>query len=288
MKSGTTYLNKLLGTHPAIYMCAPEEPSYFVNPRQLRSVWPGAWDLGLWRSEENYLKLFRSSGDAVVLGEASTNYTKRPFISGVPERIHRFNPDARFIYLLRDPVQRTISHYWHMVRYHAERRPMLEAIKTEPQYLDVSNYAMQLAPYLELFGPSRGMIVTFEQLTRAPMTTMRQVFDWLGVDRTEVDIPGLYVPENVTPEILRMAAWGGILQHIGRSRPFRFLGPWFPRTVRETAVRFATHRVERNAIETSHVMNFLRPIQSAQTEILTRLIERKFPEWTTLQPLALS
>jgi len=135
MKPGTTYLNKLLGAHPSIFMCSPEEPSYFVDQKQLRRLWPEAWDLGFWRSEDYYLRLFQSSGDAVVVGEASTNYTKRPLVYGVPERIHRFNPDSRFIYLLRDPNQRTISHYWHMVRFGAERRPMLEAIRTEPQYL---------------------------------------------------------------------------------------------------------------------------------------------------------
>src|SRR5947209_2003031 len=75
MKSGTTYLNKLLGAHPEIFMCAPEEPSYFVQPRQLRTLWPEAWDQGFWRSEENYLQLFQASGDALHLGEASTNYT---------------------------------------------------------------------------------------------------------------------------------------------------------------------------------------------------------------------
>jgi hypothetical protein len=284
MKSGTTYLNKLLGAHPAIFMCSPEEPSYFVDQKQLRRLWPEAWDLGFWRDEHHYLQLFRSSGDAVVLGEASTNYTKLPLVSGVPERIHAFNPDARFIYLLRDPVQRTMSHYWHMVRYHTERRPMLEAFRTEPQYLDVSNYAMQLTPYLELFGPSRVMVVTFEQLTRAPMMTMRQLCDWLGVGGMAADTPGLYMAENVTPEVLRMAAWGGVLQHVRRSRPFRSLTPWLPRTLRERTVRFATRRVERGTIETSHAMNFLRPIQTEQTAILKRLIGREFPEWTTLQP----
>jgi len=282
MKSGTTYLNKLLDAHPAIFMCSPEEPSYFVDPKQLRILWPEAWDLGFWRDEEHYLRLFRSSGDAAVLGEASTNYTKRPLISGVPERIHTFNPDARFIYLLRDPVQRTLSHYWHMVRYHAERRPMLEAIRTDSQYLDVSNYAMQLTPYLELFGASRVMVVTFEQLTRNPAMTMRQVYDWLGVDGAEVDIPGLDVAENVTPEVLRMAAWRGVLQHVRRSRPFRLLTPSLPRTLRERAVQFATHHVDRRTFDASQATNFLRPLQTRQTESLTRLVGRRFPEWRTL------
>ena len=38
MKSGTTYLNKLLGVHPCIFMCTPEEPTYFVDSSQLKKL----------------------------------------------------------------------------------------------------------------------------------------------------------------------------------------------------------------------------------------------------------
>jgi len=282
MKSGTTYLNKLLGAHPAIFMCSPEEPSYFVDPKQLRALWPKAWDLGLWRSEERYLDLFRTNRDAVLLGEASTNYTKRPLVSGVPERIGRFNPDARFIYLMRDPVERTISHYWHMVRYHAERRPILDAIKTEPQYLDVSHYAMQLQPYLEQFGHDRVAVLTFEQLTHAPLATMRPLYDWLGVESAAADVSRFEEAENVTPEEMRMAVWRGAWQHARQLRLLRVLTPYLPRAFRETAVRLATRQVQRRNVDTSEVKDFLRPIQRRQTETLGRLLGREFPEWAAL------
>src|ERR1700761_4322884 len=78
MKSGTTYLSRLLGLHPSIFIPSLEEPSYFVPPDQLRSLWPHLWDLGIWRSEEAYLRLFSPGGDAPILGEASTNYSKFP------------------------------------------------------------------------------------------------------------------------------------------------------------------------------------------------------------------
>jgi hypothetical protein len=94
MKSGTTYLRKLLNAHPAIFMCDPDEPSYFVEPLQLRAIWPEMWTRGLWQSEQNYLRLFSSAGDAIILGEASTNYTKRPMVSGIAERIEAFNPES--------------------------------------------------------------------------------------------------------------------------------------------------------------------------------------------------
>lgn len=282
MKSGTTYLNKLLGAHPEIFMCAPEEPSYFVESRQLRTLWPEAWNAGFWRSEEHYLQLFHGNGDALHLGEASTNYTKRPLVAGVPERIHDFNSDARFIYLMRDPIERTISHYWHMVRHFSERRPMLEAIKADPQYLDVSHYAMQLTPYIDRFGADRIAILSFEQLTRDPLRAMRPLYEWLDVDPTLADATQFNVAENVTPDVIRMAGWHGVLRHIRQSRPMHYLLPHIPRGLRETAARLATRQVDRRALDATQVVEYLRPIQLRQTEALTRLVGRDFPEWTTL------
>lgn len=288
MKSGTTYLNKLLGAHPEIFMCSPEEPSYFVEPRQLRTLWPEAWDEGFWRSEDNYLQLFRSAGDASHLGESSTNYTKRPLADGVPERILEFNPDARFIYLMRDPIERTISHYWHRVRYHAERRPMLQAIKAEPRYLDVSHYAMQLIPYLDLFGPDRVAVLSFEQLTHDPMSAMRQLYQWLDVDAALADASVFEAAENVTPDVVQMASLHGVLQRVRNSRPFRFLTPHLPAGLRQRAVRLATRQVDRRTFDVAEVVEFLRPIQLRQTEALTRLVGREFPEWNTLYANAVS
>jgi hypothetical protein len=282
MKSGTTYLNKLLGSHPAIFMCSPEEPSYFVDPAQLQRLWPEAWDWGFWHGEEHYLGLFKAAGDAILIGEASTNYAKLPLVTGVPERIKKFNRDARFLYLMRDPIERTISHYWHMVRYHAEYRPMLDAIREEPQYIDVSHYAMQLRPYLDQFGASSIMTLTFEQLTTNPSETMNTVYDWLGVDSTGVDISDATSPENVTPDVVRVAAFRGMLQKLRQSGPLRLITPHLPRLIREKAVRLATTPVRRRAVSTSEVIRFLQPIQRRQTETLVRLVGRDFPEWKTL------
>ena len=99
MKSGTTYLSVLLNSHPSIFICYPEEPSFFVDTDQLKKLWTYMWEKEYWRSEDAYLKLFDLAGDATVIGEASTNYSKLPLVSGVSERIFKFNPDARLIYM---------------------------------------------------------------------------------------------------------------------------------------------------------------------------------------------
>src|SRR5579871_3186884 len=72
MKSGTNYLRKLLDRHPSIFMTEANEPSYFVDPEELKVIWPERWANGYWRDERNYLRLFTGAGDATMLGEAST------------------------------------------------------------------------------------------------------------------------------------------------------------------------------------------------------------------------
>jgi hypothetical protein len=98
---------------PRIFMCHPEEPSYFVDPDQLRRIYPEIWDLGYWRSEDNYLKLFESAPNADIIGESSTNYTKRPLIRNVPEKIGKFNPSAKLIYIMRS----CRTHYQSLLAY---------------------------------------------------------------------------------------------------------------------------------------------------------------------------
>jgi Sulfotransferase family len=282
MKSGTTYLNKLLNSHPSIFMCCPEEPSYFVEPRQLEKLWPYMWDQGFWRSREHYLRLFALAGDAPFLGEASTNYTKLPLVSGVPEKIKEFSSNARFVYVMRDPTERSISHYWHMVRFNAEYRSILNAIQADAQFIDVSHYAMQLEPYFNHFGGDRVYTLTYEQMIHAPVETMRRLFSWLGLDASLAKETAVDQPENVTPEVVASARTFGLLQKLRQRRPFRALTPRVPAPVRRLAQRLTTRDMRRDRIDTSEVKRFLRPIQKTQTEQLSRLLGRNFPEWTTL------
>lgn len=282
MKSGTTYLRKLLSAHPDVFMSDPDEPSYFVDPQHLQTVWPEMWECGLWRSEDRYLDLFRAGGDAPILGEASTNYTKRPLLPGVPERIAAFNPDARFIYVMRDPVERTISHYWHMVRHHAEHRPVAEAVRRDQQYVAVSHYAMQLRPFLERFGRNRVAVLTHERLIADPPAVMRGVYAWLGVDPAAADISGFAEPENVAPDVVSMPGWHGIPRRLRQARMLRDVVAHVPPAVHRVLHHVTARDVSRHAVDLTATVAFLRPEQRRQTDELARVLGRDFPEWTTL------
>ena len=280
MKSGTTYLSALLAAHPAVFMSSPKEPCYFVDPKVLRKAWPYMWASGLWQSEERYLALFASARSADIIAEASTVYTQAPLFARVPERILEFNPQARFIYILRDPIERTISHYWHRVRWWGERRPLLEAIRTDPQYTSVSDYAKQLETYLEHVSRSQIYVLTFESLISDPYELSR-LYAWLGINptfRPEVDSSS----RNSSPEIVEQARGLGWLDRVRKSRSYSRVARRIPRPVRKLGVRLAVRAVRPAEAPLAQLRDYLRPIQLAQTARLGELLNRSFPEWTTL------
>ena len=271
MKSGTTSLHSYLRPHPQVFMSQLKEPGYFVEELH--------WN----RGEAWYLNLVRDAGDAAVIGESTTDYTKYPKYGGVPERIARFNPEARFIYIMRDPVERTISHYWHAVRHRLrlERRDLLTAVREEPHYRDVSHYAMQLERYIRIFGQERILAVTFEEMNAQPDTLVTSIFRWLGVDSNFVP-PNLDERSNVTPKSIRRIRGRGLLHEFRHTALWNAVGRWVPPSVRQVGKRLAVERVDRTQQGTAEAIAYLRPIQADQTRKLAELLGREFPEWKTV------
>lgn len=281
MKSGTTYLTKLLSQHPSIFMVFPEEPSFFVERKYLRKYYPDQWKKRLWTNEDRYFGLFSEAGDEPLIGEGSTNYAKYPMIPGVPEAISDFNPASRFVYLVRDPVKRTISHYWHNVRYQAENRPMVEAIRDDPEYGSVSNYALQLKRYIDVFGPDAISVLTFEDLLASPEETLGVLFQELGVDPDFVP-PGIGKAEHSTPPVVSKARGLGILKAVKRWRLWESVSPFLPRGLRSLGTRLAETTVEIDAVSPDEAIEYLRPIQQEQVHELAGMLNRSFSNWHLL------
>jgi hypothetical protein len=170
LKCGTTSLHHYLSLHPQVAMSRPKELNFFVAELN--------WELG----PDWYASHF--DRDAQVRGETSPHYTNLPRFDGVADRMHStLGDDARIVYMVRDPLERILSHYVHNVGAGYEERPMEEALLAPgSNYLDRSRYAMQLAPYLERFGAERILVVDNADLARARETTVRRVFEFCGVD----------------------------------------------------------------------------------------------------------
>lgn len=279
MKSGTSYLWRLLDEHPLVFMSNPKEPCYFLDPDELKRIFPLMWRQEYWKSESKYLGLFEAAEAVPVIGEASVFYSYLPLAHGVADRIRRFNPDARFIYLMRDPVERAFSHYWHNVRYFGEHRPPKLAITNDIQYLEVGNYAAQLQEYYRVFDRSRVLVLTYEELTEDPEATMDTVFDWLGVGRS--DAAPRVSPQNVTPEQFVAPIWKW--QRLRQRHPLvRRAVDRLPKTVRRFGANLVTRPVRPGDVDVAQVAQYLRALQLRQTEELSALLARDFPRWTTL------
>lgn len=279
MKSGTTYLSGLLGAHPEIFMSAAKEPCRFVDPNVLRTEWIWAWEQGYCRSEERYLDLFGAAGDATILGEASTVYSQASLYTDVPQRILAFNPSARFIYIMREPVKRTISHYWHRVRGWGERRDMLSAVRDDPHYLDVSHYARQLQVYLQHVGSERIYTLTHEELVADPHGQLSRLYAWLGVD-SAFRPARLGIPQNQMPSVIDQVIDPSLLDLVRRSTIFRQVAPLVPPPLRSLgSALIATRPLKPSEVDTSAARAFLRAECQPQTAELSRLLKRSFPEW---------
>ena len=173
LKCGTTSLHHYLNLHPEIAMSRPKELNFFVAELN--------WELG----PEWYASHF--SAEAPVRGESSPHYTNRPRFEGVAWRMRDLLGDARVIYVVRDPIDRLLSHYLHNVGGGYEHRELSEVV-ADPKtaYVQRGLYAYQLEPYLDTFGDERVLVISREELAAEREATMRNVFEFAGVDSTFV------------------------------------------------------------------------------------------------------
>lgn len=272
MKSGTTSLHEYLDTHPQIAMSQEKEPGYFVE------------ELGVHKGEEWYLSRWTGLNEQHrYRGESSTHYTKLPVFQGVPERLFRFNPEARLIYIMRNPFDRVVSHYWHAVRdaYHGgELRPLLKAVKEDPGYLAFSDYATQLEPYFERFGRGAVLTLTFEALLEDPQREVDRIYAWLGLPSHPIgDKAGK--AHNQKPKDITAVAGAGILNRIQYSAAWDRISPHVPAWVKDLAKKQAYRPVIEQEVEKeiARLREAIAELQLRQVDRLTRLLGRDFPEW---------
>ena len=176
MKAGTTSLAKYVGQHPDVFICEPKEPRFFMER--------GTWHRGV----DWYRSLFADGRDHATRGEATTGYTKLPVHTDVPERISQLVPDARIVYLTREPLARIRSQYVHNVTHSKLRAPLAEALETDPSYVAFSRYAFQIEPYRRIFGADRVLVLANEQLRDDRTATVDRVFDFIGVSLSATDL----------------------------------------------------------------------------------------------------
>lgn len=187
-KAGTTYLAALLDQSPDVCVSDPKEPQFYTTN----------FDDGF----DSYARCFRQP-EARIRLDASTTYTfLRPLsqmdVEGapgltapVPQRIKDVVPEARFVYVLRDPVKRAASAHRHRMRN--EKAPdgplsLVEAMEQNPMLALVGRYADQIERWFEVFPAERFLFLDFQRLTRDTRAVLDEVCAFLEVDASAITI----------------------------------------------------------------------------------------------------
>lgn len=193
MKSGTTTLFDMLARHPQIVPSANKEPGFFAFDE--------IWSQGF----EWFDTLFEFDPQQHVYRlEASTDYTKAPFVTGVWERMsQRPDLDIRLLYIMRHPLQRIESHARHVQR---ARKEIGQHISPKTDFgldeglsllnIATSCYAAQLDRYRQAWEAGRLHCLTLEDLRQDPEMTMAAIWDFLAL------------PPPKTVDVLRSNAAG--------------------------------------------------------------------------------
>lgn len=277
-KCGTTSLHAHLNAHPDVFMAPEKELDFFIRAEESLPTMPGNWGRGL----DWYRSRFAGVTTA-VRGESSPNYTVHPYVRNVAERAADVVPHAKLVYLVRDPVERAVSHYVHQVAAGRERRPIDEALAqagtgAPSGYVLRSMYAMQLGRWLDVFPKDAVLVVAQEDLQREGRTELARVLSFVGVD------PGK-APEEGQREVHRSAdkrAAGAVERSLRRDPVARLAGR-VPARVRaplgRTVRAVAGRRIERPEMR-PETRDALEVALREDAAALRGLTGRRFPDWS--------
>ena len=188
MKSGTTTLFFDLAKHPNIFLPNEKEPHDLCSDQVLNR-----------RGMKRYASLFRKAKTDQICGEASTGYTKLPTYTDVPERaVQVLGANTKLIYIVRDPIVRSLSHHRFMYQQGKMPASFLMALKHCPEIVDYSKYAYQIEAWQQVFSPKNIKVIIFEQYINNRPTELQSVMRFLQLPIIETP---LTPPKNVTEQI---------------------------------------------------------------------------------------
>lgn len=190
-KSGTTALHSYLAEHPGICMAEPKEVHYFDNEDLYRNGTP---------DDAIYHAHFNPDNTDQIRGEATPIYM---YWNECPARMHAYNPSAKIIVILRNPITRAYSQWNMQFQRGDETRGFSEALLNEEEcqqsapgcqhrvysYVDRGFYTRQIRRLWELFGRERVLVLRMDDLRQSPQRVLDAVCDFLEVTRMVLTTP---------------------------------------------------------------------------------------------------
>ena len=168
MKCATSSLHEQLALQSGIFMSEPKELYFFSDDE--------VYTKGL----DWYLSFFEQANPTDICGESTTHYTKLPTYPHTIERIKKHLPKAKFIYIMRHPIDRLISHYIHEWSLNNILIDINEAVDQYPELIEYSYYSKQLKPYFKAFGKENVLPIFFEHLLSHPQAELERACEFIG------------------------------------------------------------------------------------------------------------
>lgn len=187
-KCGTSWMFKVLAEHPRIFLPATKELQYFNRP--------DAYEQG----RAAYLAHFADARRRHILGEATPNYLwasdylnsqwddsdpqLKQFRFHTPERVRDMLGDnVRLVVLLRDPVERAVSAFFHHLTVEGRLDPDLAFTENARRrgIVHMGFYAAHLERWLEVFDPANLLVLINEEVRADPVPALHKVYRHLGV-----------------------------------------------------------------------------------------------------------
>jgi hypothetical protein len=290
-KSGTTAMVRYLEAHPDIFM-AIKEMHFFGRDLHLR---PPFYRHNL----QEYLSEFRGCNGQSQIGEASVWYL---FSTQAASEINAFNPDARIIIMLREPVEMLYSLY-HEFRYLGDEHlpSFQQALGAEPDrragrriprqacfaqglvYREAARYASQVKRYLDVFGRERVHVIIYDDLAAYPSRVYRDTLQFLGADAS-------YRPEEFKiingSKSVRSHTLRAIVKEPLLHSSLAAVRPWLPRklllglrNLGDFAWRLNTLAKKRPPLDAA-LRSELRCEFASEIERLSELLGMDLAHWT--------
>ena len=197
-KCGTTSLFHYLSQHPDIYFpTTVKESNYFVFcNREYDTNGPGSpkeiFNYLYGRSINNfteYKSLFKSVKDEMVIGEVCPRYL---YYDNASKNLKEFNPEAKIIVILRNPVERAFSHYKMLASRSLAPYNFYRELQEEDQrisqgwgwdwhYCALGRYFEQIERYYQLFSRKNIKIILYEDFFNDSTSALKDICSFLNI-----------------------------------------------------------------------------------------------------------
>ena len=136
--------------------------------------------------------------------------------------MHSVLPNAKLVYILRDPVEHVVSHYIDAYSFGRVHRPLDDVLDEDEgrHYIACSKYFFQLEQYLPFYAPERILVVQTEALATRRLETLSRIFEFLDADPAFIEKGSPASSINAasiagrTASALRLSSWRSVCDRL--------------------------------------------------------------------------